>query len=74
MEKAIKNVADEIDKRYAPQGPLAEDYSPLTKEAVRIAEIALCSFTGELLGKGLAISKAIVEFEDELKKPAGPSV
>ena len=68
MEDAIKKVADEIDKRFAPQGPLAEDYSPLTKEAVRIAEVALCSFTGELLNSALAISKAIVEFEDKLKR------
>jgi hypothetical protein len=65
MEEAIKKVADEIEAGYRPKG---EDYSPLTKEAVRIADISLCSFTGELLGKGLAISKAIVEFEDELKK------
>lgn len=63
MEEAIENVANEIEGGYKPK---SEDYSPLTREAIRIAEVALISFNGELLDKALTISKAIVDFESEL--------
>jgi len=44
------------------------DYSELTTCASKIANISIASFHGELLRKALAISAAIVDFEDELKK------
>jgi len=64
MEKAIKDVESEISRRLIPG---ADEYSPLTVSAVKIAELALCSHSGDLLDKALAISKAIVEYEDALK-------
>ena len=63
MEKAIKDVESEISKRLIPGDA---EYSPMTVSAVKIAELALCSHTGDLLDKALAISKAIVEYEDAL--------
>ena len=64
MEKIIKDIETEISKRLTPG---ADEYSPLTTSAVKIAEVSLCCLTGDLLDKALAISKAIVEYEDALK-------
>ena len=64
MEKIIKDVETEISKRLVPG---SDEYSPMTTSAVKIAELALCSHSGDLLDKALAISKAIVEYEDALK-------
>ena len=64
MEKEIEQLGNAIEEKF-PQIN-GEDYSIFTAEASRIANIALCSFHGELLSRALDIAKAIVEFEDAL--------
>lgn len=64
MEKEIEKLGNIMEEKFPPVE--GEDYSVLTSEASRIANIALCTFHGELLSRALDIAKAIVEFEDAL--------
>ena len=64
MEKEIEKLANTMEEQFPPVK--GEDYSVFTAEASRIANVALCSFHGELLSRALDIAKAIVEFEDAL--------
>jgi len=64
VEKEIKELVSNIRERYQSQNV---QYSEYTTHAVKIAEVALCNFNGKLLEKALAISRAIVDFEDEVK-------
>lgn len=67
MKKELNELTSNLRDRYlSPSG----QYSEYTTHAVKIAEVALCTFSGKLLEKALAISRAIVDFEDELN-PSG---
>lgn len=63
MEDIISDPAEKMIERNTP---LEETYSSYTKDALRIAEVALSSFSGNLLHKALTIAESIVEFENEL--------
>lgn len=59
MEKEIQRVTDKIMQVF-----------PMTENAIKIADFSLRTYNGELLNKALAICRAIVDFEDELKPEA----
>lgn len=63
MEESVEEIAKHMRKWESK-----EQHSSLTELAIKIADIALGSFKGELLNKALAISKAVVDFDDELRK------
>lgn len=65
METAIKEVTEQMEHSATNM----DDVSTMTKQAVRIAEIALTCFKDELLDRALGISKAIVAFENEMRCP-----
>ena len=64
MEQEIRKTADNIVGSYL----LGEEHemSKNTKNAIRIAMIALSAFTGELRNKALKVASAIADFDDEL--------
>ena len=66
MEKGIRQLSEKFEQSFPPSKE--ENYSELTSSAVQIANVALCTFNGELLEKALAISRAIVDFEDACKE------
>ncbi len=72
MEKAIEHTADKLGMEKTIKEVVTQfesgDYSELTTMASKIATGSIAAFHGELLRKALAISAAIVDFEDELKK------
>lgn len=63
VEQEIKNLTEKLQERNPS---VDETYSPYTTNAVKIASLALESFSGSLLHKALAIAEAITEFENEL--------
>ena len=65
MEKEIRETADNIAGSSLLE---AVEVSENTKHAIRIAEIALSAFTGELRNKALSVASAIADFDDELNR------
>lgn len=63
MEKEVDKIAEHMVESGAPG-----KNSKLTNIAINIADLSLRAYSGELLDRGLDISKAIVAFEDELIK------
>lgn len=64
MEKEVKIVGATMEEKFPLLGE--EGRSVYTTEACKIANIALCSFHGDLLSRALDIAKSLVEFEDVL--------
>ncbi len=66
MEAEIVKLAKQVQEAI---GELEDTpQSPMTESAIKIANIALRSLSGNTLSKALALAAAIVEFEDLLPK------
>jgi hypothetical protein len=67
----MRDLANAIENASDPVGYTGDETAEreLRRAASAWAEYALDTFDGELLGKALAISKALAEFCNEMEKP-----
>lgn len=65
MEKAIEETVDALSARIIPS---SDELSVLYQCSVKVATLALTVYADELREKGLAIAKAIADFETEMER------